>query len=42
MELAEARKLVHTLACRWLESQMPTPAPRVVRVVEVRPAPAAK
>lgn len=38
MELAEAQKLIRTLVHRWLETKRPPPPPRVVRVVEVRPA----
>jgi hypothetical protein len=37
MELAEARKLIRTLVQRWLETKLPPPPPRAVRVVEVRP-----
>lgn len=37
MDFDEARRLVHTLARRWLDLKVPPAPPLVVRVVEVRP-----
>lgn len=38
MSHAEARKLVLSLVKRWLATKLPPPEPRVLRVLEVRPA----